>query len=118
VTPAEQPAAREMAFLLGTYPDVVRTALCTHEPSAVVTFAFRLDLERVGDGRGQGRGGRRAGSCADVALFVCLGRARGCDAVVEHSSVGTHVRVDWVRNLVSSPLLSTGQCTPCVEGHL
>ena len=34
------------------------------------------------------------------------------------SSVGTHVRVDWVRNLVSSPLLSTGQCTPCVEGHL
>jgi len=39
---AEQPAAREIAFLLGTYPDVVRTALRTHEPSGVVTFAFRL----------------------------------------------------------------------------
>jgi arginyl-tRNA synthetase len=28
--------------LLGTCPDVVRTALQTHEPSGVVTFAFRL----------------------------------------------------------------------------
>jgi len=27
---------------LGTYLDVVRTALRTHEPSGVVTFAFRL----------------------------------------------------------------------------
>ena len=34
--------AREIAFLLGTYPDVVRVALRTHEPSGVVTFAFRL----------------------------------------------------------------------------
>ncbi|KAF8645341.1 hypothetical protein AX16_007845 [Volvariella volvacea WC 439] len=34
--------AREIAFLLGSYPDVVRTALRTHEPSGVVTFAFRL----------------------------------------------------------------------------
>jgi arginyl-tRNA synthetase len=41
-TLAEHPAAREIAFLLGTYPDVVRTALRTHEPSGVVTFAFRL----------------------------------------------------------------------------
>jgi arginyl-tRNA synthetase len=41
-TLAEQPAAREIAFLLGTYPDVVRTALRTREPSGVVTFAFRL----------------------------------------------------------------------------
>jgi len=41
-TLTEQPAAREMAFLLGTHPDVVRTALRTHEPSGVVTFAFRL----------------------------------------------------------------------------
>ena len=46
-----------------------------------------------------------SGLCADVALFVCSGRARGCDAVVEHSSVGTHVRVKCVRNLVSSLLL-------------
>jgi arginyl-tRNA synthetase len=41
-TLAEHPAAREIVFLLGTYPDVVRTALRTHEPSGVVTFAFRL----------------------------------------------------------------------------
>lgn len=34
--------AREIAFLLGSYPDVVRTAIRTHEPSTVVTFAFRL----------------------------------------------------------------------------
>ncbi|KAJ3799337.1 hypothetical protein GGU11DRAFT_513451 [Lentinula aff. detonsa] len=34
--------AREIAFLLGTYSDVVKTALKTHEPSGVVTFAFRL----------------------------------------------------------------------------
>jgi len=34
--------AREIAFLLGTYPDVVKAALKTHEPSTVVTFAFRL----------------------------------------------------------------------------
>ncbi|KAH7105224.1 arginyl-tRNA synthetase [Auriculariales sp. MPI-PUGE-AT-0066] len=34
--------ARAIIFLLGTYPDVVRTALKTHEPSGVVTFAMRL----------------------------------------------------------------------------
>jgi|SRR5882762_8411189 len=34
--------AREIVFLLGTYPDVVKTALKTHEPSGMVTFAFRL----------------------------------------------------------------------------
>ena len=34
--------AREIVFLLGTYPDVVKTALKTHEPSGVVTFTFRL----------------------------------------------------------------------------
>jgi hypothetical protein len=61
----------------------------------------------VGDG-GQGRGGRQAGAGADVASFVCSGRARGCDAVVEHSSVGVHVRVEWIRNLASSLLLGTG----------
>ena len=34
--------ARDIVFLLASYPDVVRTALKTHEPSGVVTFAFRL----------------------------------------------------------------------------
>lgn len=36
------PHARDIAFLLGTYPDVVKNALKTHEPSAIITFAFRL----------------------------------------------------------------------------
>jgi arginyl-tRNA synthetase len=34
--------ARDIVFLLGTYPDVVQVALKTHEPSGVVTYAFRL----------------------------------------------------------------------------
>ena len=34
--------ARDIAFLLGSYPDVVKTALKTHEPSGVVTYAFKL----------------------------------------------------------------------------
>ncbi|PBK72242.1 arginyl-tRNA synthetase [Armillaria solidipes] len=34
--------ARDIALLLGSYPDVVKVALKTHEPSGVVTFAFRL----------------------------------------------------------------------------
>ncbi|TFK86419.1 arginyl-tRNA synthetase [Polyporus arcularius HHB13444] len=37
-----EPQAREIVFLLGSYPDVVKTALKTHEPSGIVTFAFRL----------------------------------------------------------------------------
>ncbi|KZT24804.1 arginyl-tRNA synthetase [Neolentinus lepideus HHB14362 ss-1] len=39
---ADSPHARDIVFLLGSYPDVVKTALKTHEPSGVVTFAFRL----------------------------------------------------------------------------
>jgi arginyl-tRNA synthetase len=34
--------AREIVFLLGSFPDVVRVALKTQEPSGVVTYAFRL----------------------------------------------------------------------------
>jgi arginyl-tRNA synthetase len=41
-TLCESPQAREIVFLLGSYPDVVKVALKTHEPSGVVTFAFRL----------------------------------------------------------------------------
>ncbi|KAI0760773.1 arginyl-tRNA synthetase [Fomes fomentarius] len=37
-----EPQAREIVFLLGSYPDAVKTALKTHEPSGIVTFAFRL----------------------------------------------------------------------------
>lgn len=39
---AESTHAREIVFLLGTYPDVVKVALKTHEPSGVVTYAMRL----------------------------------------------------------------------------
>ncbi|KAF9234723.1 hypothetical protein BU15DRAFT_52202 [Melanogaster broomeanus] len=38
----ESAHARDIVILLGSYPDVVKTALKTHEPSGVVTFAFRL----------------------------------------------------------------------------
>ncbi|KAL0571900.1 arginyl-tRNA synthetase [Marasmius crinis-equi] len=41
-TLASSAHAREIAFLLGSYPDVVKNALRTHEPSTIVTFAFRL----------------------------------------------------------------------------
>lgn len=37
-----EPQAREIVFLLGSYPDVVKTALKTHEPSTIVTWCFRL----------------------------------------------------------------------------
>lgn len=39
---ATMPHARDIIFLLGTYPDVIKTAIKTHEASGVVTFAFRL----------------------------------------------------------------------------
>ena len=98
-TLAEQPAAREIAFLLGAYPDVVRTALRTHEPSGVVTFAFRL-AHAISSAWETVVVKGEAGAGVDVALFVCEGRARGCDAVVEHSAVGADVRWDnpvWIR---------------------
>ena len=34
--------ARDIVFLLGQYPDIVLTALKTHEPSGVVTYLFKL----------------------------------------------------------------------------
>jgi arginyl-tRNA synthetase len=34
--------AREIAFLLGSYPDVVKMAMKTHEPSTIVTWCFKL----------------------------------------------------------------------------
>lgn len=39
---AQYPHAREIVFLLGTYPDVVKVAMKTQEPSGVVTYAFKL----------------------------------------------------------------------------
>ncbi|CEL57421.1 arginyl-tRNA synthetase [Rhizoctonia solani AG-1 IB] len=37
-----EPQAREMVFLLASYPDVVRVACEKNEPSGVVTFAMKL----------------------------------------------------------------------------
>ncbi|KAJ7650572.1 hypothetical protein FB45DRAFT_888154 [Roridomyces roridus] len=39
--------AREIVFLLGTYPDVVKVALKTQEPSGVVTFAGRRTIDKA-----------------------------------------------------------------------
>jgi arginyl-tRNA synthetase len=36
-----EPKAREIVFLLAIYPDVVRNALKTYEPSTIVSFCFR-----------------------------------------------------------------------------
>ena len=36
-----EPKARELIFILATYPDVVRTALKTYEPSNIVSFCFK-----------------------------------------------------------------------------
>jgi len=37
-----EPGARAIVYLLASYPEVVRTAIKTYEPSGVVTFCFRL----------------------------------------------------------------------------
>jgi arginyl-tRNA synthetase len=37
-----EPQARDIVFLIGSYPDVVLTAYKTREPSGIVTFAMRL----------------------------------------------------------------------------
>lgn len=37
-----EPKAREIVYLLATYPDVVRAAFKTYEPSTIVTYAFRF----------------------------------------------------------------------------
>ncbi|KAI0729834.1 arginyl-tRNA synthetase [Fomitopsis betulina] len=37
-----EPQCRDIIYLLGTYPHVVQMTLKKHEPSEVVTFAFRL----------------------------------------------------------------------------
>ncbi|KDQ09621.1 hypothetical protein BOTBODRAFT_164596 [Botryobasidium botryosum FD-172 SS1] len=37
-----EPKAREIVYLLATYPDAVRTAQEKHEPSGIVLFAMRL----------------------------------------------------------------------------
>jgi arginyl-tRNA synthetase len=37
-----EPQARDLVFLLGSYPDVVATTYKSREPSGIVTFAMRL----------------------------------------------------------------------------
>jgi arginyl-tRNA synthetase len=73
---ADQPKAHEMALLLGSYPDVVRTALKTHEPSGVVTFAMRLShvisaaWEVLGV-KSESDAGRIDSARARLWLFLC-----------------------------------------------
>jgi arginyl-tRNA synthetase len=38
----EEPKARDIIFHLGAYPDAVRTALKTREPSGIITYCMRL----------------------------------------------------------------------------
>lgn len=37
-----EPKCRELVYLLAQYPDVVRTAIKTHEPNNIVAFAFNV----------------------------------------------------------------------------
>lgn len=37
-----EPKVRELVYLLSQYPDVVKTALKTHEPNNIVSYAFQL----------------------------------------------------------------------------
>ncbi|KAL5514035.1 hypothetical protein ACEPAG_2796 [Sanghuangporus baumii] len=37
-----EPKAREIVYLLATYPDVVRAAFKTYEPSTIVSYCFKL----------------------------------------------------------------------------
>lgn len=37
----QEQKAREIIYVLGTYPEVVRTALKTYEPSNIVAFCFK-----------------------------------------------------------------------------
>jgi arginyl-tRNA synthetase len=43
VTLLSEPKAREIIFLLATYPDVIHSTLKTYEPSTIVSFCFRYD---------------------------------------------------------------------------
>jgi hypothetical protein len=79
----------------GRGPDGVADARAERSRHVRVS-ARACDFERVGDRRCQGRGGRRACAREDVALCLCEGRAWGCDAVAEHSTVGANVRVSEV----------------------
>jgi arginyl-tRNA synthetase len=42
VTLLSEPQARDLVFLLGTYPDVIAATYKTREPSAIVTYAMRV----------------------------------------------------------------------------
>jgi len=84
-TLAEQPAAREIVFLLGTYPDVVRTALRTHEPSGGWSrsgFGSRM-RSRVRGRRSWSRARRMSSvhglGCGFICVRgTCLGLRCGC----------------------------------------
>jgi arginyl-tRNA synthetase len=36
-----EPKAREIVFMLASYPDVVRTAMANYEPCTIVSYCFK-----------------------------------------------------------------------------
>lgn len=42
----KEPKAREIVVLLGTYPDTVRAAFKTYEPSTIVSYSFKCVILR------------------------------------------------------------------------
>lgn len=43
-----EPKARELVFLLASYPDIVKAALKTREPSTIVSYCFRCVQFNIG----------------------------------------------------------------------
>lgn len=79
---ADHPKAHEMTLLLGSYPDVIQTALKTHEPSGLVTFAMRLShlisaaWESLGV-KSEADAGRVESARARIWLFLCAKEVLG-----------------------------------------
>ncbi|GBE88783.1 hypothetical protein BKA93DRAFT_824246 [Sparassis latifolia] len=90
-----EPAARDImiVFLLGSYPDVVKVALRSHEPSGVVTFAFRLSHAISAAWEAvivKGADVEKAPG-ADVDVPLHARHFRGCYATIEHHGSGVNV---------------------------
>ena len=107
-TLAEQAAAREIAFFCWARTRTLCGRRCAR--------TSRAGWSRSRSGprmRSRARGGRlwsrarrtSSGRVRRMWLYLCSGCVWGRDAAVEHSSVGTHVGVEWMDSELSSPLL-------------
>ena len=93
-----EPPPCNIAFLLGSYPDVAKTALKTHEPSGLWDRDIRVqavahDLERVGASDCQERGGRGESEGAHGTVPHRARRAWGRAPRAEHPATRADVRV-------------------------